>query len=86
MYFALWQGLATLPDAQPDPTTILTGILSSATLGWSVWRMIWSSINPEGVPGGTVTVSAVAALEGWRLVGLDRDFNVLGLVDDVEIG
>ena len=37
--------------------TMFTGTLSTATLGWSVWKMISSSMRPGDVPGGTVTVS-----------------------------
>src|SRR5262249_34954724 len=73
---------------------IVVGILTSPALGWSVLRMISSSMWPAEVPGGTVTVSRyrpfwdavsfgvilMSTLEGFRAIS-----NLVGLAPRTSI-
>src|SRR5271157_176977 len=72
-------GIRSPQAPQPDPTTMLTGTLSSPALGWSVWKMISSSMRPGNVPDGTVTVRRYRPLRVGVSLGAIKTSTFSGL-------
>ena len=63
---------------------IITGILISAALGWSVWMMI-SSWNSRATIPAERPLSAGISLSAWFVIGAIVTSIVLGFLDDLEV-